>query len=125
MLHSIGDDHRQLIVVGDRVLIKPEPADSKTEVGLYLPETVLEKEKIQSGRIVAVGPGIPMPELTGPADDEPWKESAPRPRYIPMQSEEGDYALFLRKSAIEIKFEGETYLVVPQSGILLLLRDLH
>jgi hypothetical protein len=66
-----------------------------------------------------------MPDLTGPSEDEPWKESGPRTRYIPMQSEEGDYALFLRKSAIEIKYENEPYLVVPQSGILLLLRDLH
>lgn len=125
MIHSIRDGHRQLIIVGDRVLIKPEQPDARTQVGLYLPETVLEKEKIQAGRIVAVGPGIPMPEFPGPADDEPWKETAARPRFIPMQSEEGDYALFLKKSAIEIKFEGETYLVVPQSGILLLLRDLH
>jgi hypothetical protein len=57
MLHSIGDGHRQLIVVGDRVLIRPEQPDARTQVGLYLPETVLEKEKIQAGRIVAVGPG--------------------------------------------------------------------
>lgn len=125
MLHSIGDGHRQLIVVGDRVLIKPEDPDGRTKVGLYLPETVLDKEQVQAGRIVAVGPGIPMPEIKGPGDDEPWKETVSRPRYIPMQSEEGDYALFLKKSAIEIKYEGEPYLVVPQSGILLLLRDLH
>jgi chaperonin GroES len=125
MLHSIGDRHRQLIVVGDRVLVKPEQPDARTEVGLYLPETVLDKEKIQAGRIVAVGPGVAIPEMTSALEDEPWKESSPRPRYIPMQAEEGDYALFLKKSAIEIKFEGETYLVVPQAGILLLLRDLH
>jgi co-chaperonin GroES (HSP10) len=42
-----------------------------------------------------------------------------------MQAREGDYALFLKKSSVEIKFEGEEYLVVPQAAILLLLRDLE
>lgn len=123
MIHSIKHGFRQLIIVGDRVLIKADQPDERTEVGLYLPQTVVEKEKVQSGRIVAVGPGIPMPELGEDDDDEPWKQQAKRQRFIPMQAEEGDYALFLKKAAVEIKYEGEQYLVVPQAAILLLLRD--
>jgi chaperonin GroES len=122
MLHSIKHGFRQLIVVGDRVLIKPEQPEDRTDVGLYLPQTVVEKEKVQSGRIVATGPGIAMPEFTD-EDEEPWKQPGRKTRYIPMQAEEGDYALFLKKAAVEIKFEGEEYLVVPQGAILLLLRD--
>lgn len=122
MLHSIKHGFRQLIVVGDRVLVKPDQPDERTDVGLYLPQTVVEKEKVQSGRIVATGPGIPMPD-PGEEDDEPWKQTGRKTRYIPMQAEEGDYALFLKKAAVEIKFEGEEYLVVPQAAILLLLRD--
>lgn len=122
MLHSIKHGFRQLIVVGDRVLIKPDKADERSDVGLILPQTVIEKEKVQSGRVVATGPGIPLPDPTAD-EDEPWKESPRRSRFIPMQCEEGDYVLFLRKAAIEIKFEGEEYLVVPQAAILLLLRD--
>ena len=34
-----------------------------------------------------------------------------------------DYALFFRKAAVELTFEGDTYLVIPQSAILALVRD--
>jgi len=35
----------------------------------------------------------------------------------------GDYAIFLRKEAIEIEYEEKKYLVVPQSGILAVVRS--
>ena len=40
---------KKLIVVGDRVLIRPAKENDKTESGLYLPPGVQEKEKIQKG----------------------------------------------------------------------------
>jgi hypothetical protein len=40
-----------------------------------------------------------------------------------MQARRGDYALFFRKAAVEISFEGTQYLVVPQSAILTLVRE--
>jgi hypothetical protein len=40
-----------------------------------------------------------------------------------MQARTGDYALFFRKAAVEITFETERYLVVPQAAILALVRD--
>jgi len=40
-----------------------------------------------------------------------------------LQAEEGDYALFVRKAALEIEFDEEKYLIVPQGAILLLIRD--
>ena len=43
-------------------------------------------------------------------------------RYIPVQAEVGDYALFLRKDAVEIRYQEETFLIVPQAAILLLIR---
>lgn len=125
MLHSIKHGMRQLIVVGDRVLVKPEDPDERTEIGLYLPQTVVEKEKVLSGRIMAMGPGIALPDSDFEETEEPWKHVERPTRYIPMQSQEGDYAVFLKKAAIEIKFDGENYLVVPQAAILVLLRDVH
>lgn len=113
--------NRQLIVVGDRVLIQPNEAEDRTEVGLYLPQTVVEKEKVQSGRVVYVGPGIPVADPGN--EDEPWKPTARGPRFIPVQAEEGDIAVFLKKHAIEIKFDGEDFLIVPQGAILVLLRE--
>jgi co-chaperonin GroES (HSP10) len=44
-------------------------------------------------------------------------------RFIPMQARVGDYALFFRRAAVEITFEGTRYLVVPQTAILALVRE--
>jgi chaperonin GroES len=111
----------RLIVVGDRVLIRPKSLNDRTKSGLYLPPTVVEKEEVQSGYIIKVGPGYPIPNTT--EDDETWKKEKEKIRYIPLQAREGDMALYLQKHAIEIEFESEKYFLVPQSAILLLMRD--
>ena len=112
---------KKLIVVGDRVLIKPDSEKDKTNSGLYLPQGVETKEKVQSGWVVKVGPGYPLPDPS--ASEEPWDKNRTEPKYLPLQAEEGDYALFLRKTAVEIEFENEQFLLVPQAAILLLVRD--
>lgn len=115
--------NQEIILVGDRILIKPADRDQRTKVGLYLPDTVVAKEPVQTGRVMAVGPGIAVPDMA-PDYDEPWKEgSKPRARYVPVQAHIGDFALFLRKEACEIRYADEEYLVVPQSAVLLLVRD--
>jgi len=118
-------NNKQLLVVGDRVLIQPEDGDERTKVGLYLPSTAIDSQAVQAGRIVATGPGLPMPDLSGDASDEPWRigSGSRETRYVPMQARTGDYALFFRKAAVEITFEAERYLVVPQAAILALVRD--
>ena len=40
-----------------------------------------------------------------------------------LQAQEGDYALFLKKAAIEITFERKQYLIVPNAAILVLIRE--
>jgi co-chaperonin GroES (HSP10) len=110
----------RLLVVGDRVLIKPKSASDRTSSGLYLPPTVQEKEQVQSGYVVKVGPGYPIPVST---DDEPWKETEERVKYMPLQAQEGDLAIYLQRNAIELDYEGTAYVIVPQSSILLLERS--
>jgi co-chaperonin GroES (HSP10) len=116
------DPLKRLIVVGDRVLISPEEGEERTNVGLYLPATALEGRQVQGGRILATGPGTPMSEPTQ-VDEEPWRIRGPEVKYLPMQAEVGDYALFFRKAAVELTFDGKRYLVVPQAAILVLVRD--
>jgi chaperonin GroES len=114
---------KSLIIVGDRVLIEPDETKEKTAHGLYLPQGLEAKEKVQAGTIVKVGPGYPLPDVSA-SNDEPWMmPGKTEPKYIPVQAQEGDYAIFLRKAAIEIEFEGKNYLIVPQAAILVLLRD--
>ena len=115
-------NNRKLIVIGDRVLIAPDEGEERTKVGLYLPQTVLDKDSVQSGRIVATGPGTPLPNPND-LDEEPWKSTHPEAKHVPMQAQIGDYAIFLRKASVEIKYEGNSYLVVPQAAILVILRD--
>ncbi|WP_234735405.1 co-chaperone GroES [Tellurirhabdus bombi] len=111
---------KRLIVVGDRVLIKPKSPNDRTVSGLYLPPTVQEREQVQSGYVIKVGPGYPIP---APTDDEPWKETEERVKYMPLQAEEGDLAIYLHRNAIELEYEGEKYVIVPQASILMLERS--
>lgn len=119
--------NKELIVVGDRVLVAIESGEERSTVGLYLPPTAVDNQAVQGGRIVATGPGLPMPDLASQDSDEPWKTSpssgSSNTRHVPMQARTGDYALFFRKASVEITFEDERYLVVPQAAILALVRD--
>jgi chaperonin GroES len=115
---------KRLIVVGDRVLIKVEEGEDRSKVGLYLPPSAVDSQAVQGGTIVATGPGLPMPD-PGEASDEPWRVALRETRFVPMQARVGDYALFFRKAAVEITFEQDRYLVIPQAAILALVRDAH
>ncbi|SMO76251.1 co-chaperone GroES [Fodinibius sediminis] len=110
----------KFIVVGDRVLIKPRDMETRTKSGLVLPATVKEKEDIHSGYVVKTGPGYPIPSNE---IDESWKENTSETKYIGMQAEEGDLAIFLKDQTHEIEFENEKYLICPHRAILLLIRD--
>ena len=111
---------KKLIVIGDRLLIKPARPDEKTASGLYLPPGVQEKEKVQQGYVIKAGPGYAIPI---PAEDEPWKGEEEKTKYIPLQAKEGDLAIFLVSGATEVMYAGDKYFIVPQSAILMLERD--
>ncbi len=114
---------KELIVVGDRILISLDKNESRTEFGLYLPPGVKEKEKVRGGYVIKTGPGYALPDANFNSD-EPWASSPKNKiKYIPLQAQPGDYALYLSSSAINIEFEGKQYVVVPQSAILVLMRD--
>jgi chaperonin GroES len=113
---------KQMVVVGDRVLVIPDTDKDRTEHGLYLPPSVKEKEKVHSGYVMKVGPGYPVPNPNF-IDQESWSTSPKDPvKYIPLQVEEGDYALFLKDQSIEIEYDSKKYLIVPQSAILMVIR---
>lgn len=78
--------------LGTRVLIKPLAQESKTTLGLYLPETA--KEKPQTGEVVAVG------------EDE---SIVLKPK---------DKVLFAKYSGTEFKFEGVDYLLLESNDVL-------
>lgn len=112
---------KKIIIVGDRVLIKLAKPDERTESGLYLPPGVQEKEKVQQGYIIKTGPGYPIP-LSGD-DDDAWKPQEDKVKYLPLQAKEGDLAIFLLNGSTEIVYQGDKFLIVPQSAILMLERE--
>ncbi|QEC41983.1 co-chaperone GroES [Pseudobacter ginsenosidimutans] len=111
---------KKLIVIGDRVLIRPAKPDERTASGLYLPPGVQEKEKVQQGYVIKTGPGYAIPM---PVEDEAWKGTEDQVRYVPLQAKEGDLAIFLLSGATEVLYENEKYYIVPQSAILMLERE--
>lgn len=112
---------KKLIVVGDRLLIKPLKPDEKTASGLFLPPGVEEREKVRQGYIIKAGPGYPIPL---PADeDDLWRGRDEKVKYIPLQAKEGDLAIFLQNASTEIVYQNEKYFIVPQTAILMLERE--
>ncbi|OFY66278.1 MAG: co-chaperone GroES [Bacteroidetes bacterium RIFCSPLOWO2_02_FULL_36_8] len=84
----------QLKPLGDRVLVKPAPAEEKTKGGLIIPDTA--KEKPQRGKVIAVG--------TGKKDE-------------PMSLKPNDDVLYGKYSGTEISIEGEDMLIMRESDI--------
>ena len=120
MLISPDNKLKKLIIIGDRVLIRPTTPNDRTESGLFLPPGVQEKERVQQGYIIKIGPGYALPM---PPEDEPWKSNEEQVKYLPLQAREGDLAIFLLSGATEIMYGGDKYFIVPQSAILMLERD--
>src|SRR5215831_11221688 len=120
MLLSQDNKLKKLIVIGDRVLIKPLQPNERTASGLYLPPGVQEKEKVQQGYVIKTGPGYAIPL---PVENEPWKSEEEQIKYVPLQAKEGDLAIFLVSGATEVMYGGDKYFIVPQSVILMLERE--
>jgi len=80
--------------IGDRVLVEPAPAETKTSGGIIIPDTA--KEKPMKGKVIAVGNGKP---------DEPMTVKA------------GDTVLYGKYSGTELQIEGKDYLIMRESDI--------
>ena len=109
----------RIIVVGDRALIEPAEGEERTKGGLILPSAYQDKADLATGYILKCGPGYPLPDS---GDDESWNPSKRQARYLPLQVRPGDMAIFLRKNAVEVKYDSKKYYIVPQNAILLVER---
>jgi chaperonin GroES len=87
--------------LGARVLVLRDEAQTKTESGLYLPETA--KDKPKTGTIQSVGDGS-LNHDTG--------------ERIPLTVKPGDKVLFSSYAGTEIKLDGVDMLIMEESEIL-------
>ena len=85
--------------LGDRVLVKPAPAEEKTASGLYIASNA--QEKPQRGEVIAVGAG----KL---ADDG---------TRLPMDVKVGDVVMYGKFGGNEVKIDGEDYLLMRADDI--------
>lgn len=86
--------------LGDRVVVKPIPAEEKTKSGIVLPETA--KEKPQEGEVVAVGSGRLL-------------DNGQR---VPIDVKVGDRILYSKYAGNEVKIDDEEYLILREMDIL-------
>lgn len=111
----------KVIMVGDRLLVKKRKSNDRTRAGLLLPPGVEEKDEIQTGYIMKVGPGYPIPAVRD--EDEVWKQKDKDVQYVALQAREGDLAVFLQKQAFELEIDREKFYIVPHSAVLMLMRE--
>lgn len=121
MLQLKSKDLSKLVLVGDRILIKPSKPSKKTSGGLLLPQGMSKEEELYSGYVMKVGPGYPIPAIQDM--DEPWKEKKDNVQYVPLQPREGDLAVYLQNRVYKIEFNKQEYVIVPHQALLMLVRD--
>ena len=85
--------------LGDRVILKYQEAEEKTQSGIILPDNA--KEKPQEAMVVAAGSGM---SCGG--------------KNIQMQVKEGDRVIFSKYAGTEVKIEEEEYTIVSQKDIM-------
>ncbi|NQV74163.1 co-chaperone GroES [bacterium] len=90
--------------LGDRVVVRPQPAEEKTASGLFIPDTA--KEKPQRGTVVAVGPG-----------------KVENGTKVDMTVSDGDIVLYGKYSGTEIAINNEDLLIMRESDILGIVND--
>jgi chaperonin GroES len=87
--------------LGDKILVKRDEAASKTDSGIFLPET--SKDKPKTGVIEAVGNGN-LNTDTGAR--------------IPLTLKKGDKVIFTSYSGTEIKLDGQEFLMMSEEDVL-------
>ncbi len=81
--------------LADRVLVKPEKAESKTASGIIIPDAA--QEKTQTAIVEEIGPGTEKD---------------------PVTVKKGDRIMYDKYSGTQVKIDGDEYLIVKMSDII-------
>jgi chaperonin GroES len=90
----------------DRIVVKPNEAETQTASGLVIPDTA--KEKPQQGTVLAVGPGK-RAESTG--------------EVIPVGIEVGQTVLYSKYGGTEVTVAGQDVLVLNARDVLAIVEN--
>ncbi|WKZ24861.1 MAG: co-chaperone GroES [Patescibacteria group bacterium] len=89
--------------LSDYLIIKPADEESVTASGIVLPDTT-DKEKPERGEVVAMGVG----------------KRQDNGDLAPMSVKVGDVVMFKKYAPDEIKVDGQEYLVIRESDVMLI-----
>ena len=92
---------KQLVPLGDNVIVKPIETETTTASGIVIPDTA-SKEKPMRGEVIAVGPG---------KCDEKGK-------CTPPQVKKGDTVIFTNYAPTEFKLNGIEYYILGKDSLL-------
>jgi chaperonin GroES len=87
----------------DRLLVQRLDEEEKSRGGIIIPDTA--KEKPQSGRVLAVGPG----------------RRGENGELLPLDVRVGDKVMFAKYAGTEIKIDGEDRVILREEDILAIL----
>jgi chaperonin GroES len=90
--------------LADYLIVRPLAEEAATKSGIVLPETI-DKDKPEKGEVVALGPG----------------KRLDNGNLAPISVKVGDKVMFRKYSPDEIKVEGEDYLVIRESDVMLII----
>jgi co-chaperonin GroES (HSP10) len=111
-------DLSDILMVGDKVLVKSETEKKRTKSGLYLPVGLQEKEKMLNGYVMKSCTGYP-PSLAN--EGESWKPKDREVKYLPLEVKTGDRVIFLQNNIWEVCINSEKYFIVLNSSLLMLI----
>ena len=90
----------------DRIVVKPNEAETQTASGLVIPDTA--KEKPQQGKVLAVGPG---------------KRAESSGELIPTGIEVGQTVLYSKYGGTEVTVGGDDVLVLNARDVLAIVEN--
>jgi chaperonin GroES len=91
---------KKLQPLGDRLVVKADPAEEKTRSGIVLPDTA--KEKPAEGTVIAVGMGRVLDNGTK----------------VPLEVKIGDKVIYSKYGGTEVKIDNEEYIILSEKEIL-------
>jgi len=92
---------KEVVPFGNRVIILPTEVKGTSDGGIIIPDVA--KEKPQTGKIVTCGPGIFNPQFG---------------QEVPLNCKVGDTVLYQKYSGVDFEYEGENYLIMKESDLI-------
>ena len=86
--------------LGNRVIVERLEAETKSAGGIIIPDTA--KEQPQSGKVIAVGPGM----------------RDKKDKLIPLDVKKGDKILFAKFGGTDVTLDGKDYMILKEDDIL-------